>query len=555
MRSGARAALSSLGLILLVAGFAMTIGGFDASALRPAGESSAAQGVIAAIGLLLLLGGWGCEFTAFPTATALGGLIVAAVALLSADGLFVASVVLHQANPDTFDPLHAAAVARLGAALCLVAAALLIGAWIIWRRQRGTGARVYHALSALTVGCGAWVFFVGLELILSAVLLIPKLGDLFDAGFGGEMAVVGLLTLGCAGGGLLLWHGAAALTGAGASRYRPPSPWLLFGIAAAAIGLGALLIQTQTGFQIVPLLYPLGIVVPGAAILALATWMGRRGPALQRTSWRDILLMIGWGMVGAAAIAVVLELAAQQTLLLLRLASQGAFQGVTNGSDFSDAVRNAQDALSDRELLIQALLNVALFAPLIEEFCKGFGVRLLRGVRPTRHQAFLFGVAAGVGFGMVEAYEYSMGAFVYSPYHWWDTLLVRGGSSSLHALASGTVGIAWYYAFSGRRLRALALFGAAVALHGSWNALNVLAAAHVLPGFHALSDQTVERVLEIVCGAISLVLIAVLCRLSAGLAAHDGEPPAAPHVAVAALDAAPAAPYPPPALPGLPGGT
>jgi RsiW-degrading membrane proteinase PrsW (M82 family) len=544
MRSGARAALSSLGLILLVVGLSMTIGGFDASATRPAGESSAAQGIVAAIGLLLLLGGWACAFVSFPTATALGGLIVAAIALLSADGLFVASVVLHQADPGTFDPLHAATVARVGAALCLVAAVLLIGAWIVWRRRRGAGARVYHALSALTVGCGAWVFFVALELIVSAVLLIPKLGDLFDTGFGGEMAVVGLLTLGAAGGGLLLWHGAAALTGAGASRYRPPSPWLLFGLAAGAIGLGALLIQTQTGFQIVPLLYPIGIVVPGAAILALVSWMGRRGPALQRTTWRDMLLMIGWGMVGAAAIAVVLELAAQQTLLLLRLASQGAFQGITNGSDYRDAIQNAQDTLSDRELLIQALLNIALFGPLIEEFCKGFGVRLLRGVRPTRHQAFLFGVAAGVGFGMVEAYEYSLGAFVYSPYHWWDTLLVRGGSSSLHALASGTVGLAWFYAFSGRRLRALALFGAAVALHGSWNALNVLAAAHVLPGFHALSDQTVERVLEVVCCAISLVLITVLCRLSARLAAHDGEPPT-PQVVVASLDAAPSYPTTP----------
>src|SRR5581483_3856408 len=147
---------------------------------------------------------------------------------------------------------------------------------------------------------------------------------------------------------------------------------------AAAIGLGALLIQTQTGFQLVPLLYPIGIVVPGTAILALVTGMGRRGAAVQRTTWRDILLMIGWGMVGAAAIAVVLELAAQQTLLLLRLASQGAFQGVANNSDYRFAVQNAQDALSDRELLIQALLNIALFAPLIEEFCKGFGVRLLR---------------------------------------------------------------------------------------------------------------------------------------------------------------------------------
>jgi RsiW-degrading membrane proteinase PrsW (M82 family) len=193
------------------------------------------------------------------------------------------------------------------------------------------------------------------------------------------------------------------------------------------------------------------------------------------------------------------------------------------------------------------LLTIAVFGPLIEEFSKGFGVRLLRGARPTRHQAFLFGVAAGVGFGMVEAFEYSFAAFAVSPYRWWDTLLLRAGSSSLHALASGTVGIAWYYAFRGRRLRAIGLFLVAYAIHGSWNALNVLAAARVLPGFKSLSDTTVERVLEAVCGVIALLMIAALCAISARLAANDGEPPAAdPSAGLPAYTPLPAAPLPQP---------
>jgi RsiW-degrading membrane proteinase PrsW (M82 family) len=527
MRTGARAALSSLGLILLAVGLSMAIGGLSSSASRPPGDSGSASGIVAVIGLLLLGGGWLAEFVAFPTATALGGLVVAVIALLAADGLYLTAVVLDRASPEGFDPRHAAAVARLGAALCLVIAVALIVAWIIWRRRRGAGARVQHALSAVTVGCGAWVFLSGLEMTLIGVAAIGSLHGVFSTGFRELMLACGLTALSCGGGGVLLWHGASALTGAGSARYRPPVPWLLFGVAALAIGVGALLIQTRTAYQIVPALYPFGIIVPGMALLTLTSWTGRRARSAGRTTWREILLMVGWGMIGAATIAVVLELASQETLLVLRLASQGGFDGISNARDFGDALNNAGDVLSDRELLIQLLLTIAVFGPLIEEFSKGFGVRLLRGARPTRHQAFLFGVAAGVGFGMVEAFEYSFAAFAVSPYRWWDTLLLRAGSSSLHALASGTVGIAWYYAFRGRRLRAIGLFLVAYAIHGSWNALNVLAAARVLPGFKSLSDTTVERVLEAVCGVIALLMIAALCAISARLAANDGEPPAA----------------------------
>ena len=67
-------------------------------------------------------------------------------------------------------------------------------------------------------------------------------------------------------------------------------------------------------------------------------------------------------------------------------------------------------------VLVVLLIVIAVIGPLNEELWKGYGVRLLKRDRPTRYQAFLWGLAAGVGFGMVEANEYSLSAFARSPF-------------------------------------------------------------------------------------------------------------------------------------------
>jgi hypothetical protein len=167
-------------------------------------------------------------------------------------------------------------------------------------------------------------------------------------------------------------------------------------------------------------------------------------------------------------------------------------------------------------------------APLDEEFCKGFGVRLLKRHHPTRYQAFLWGLASGVGFGMVEANAYGAGAFHESPYRWWDGVLLRGAASSLHALTSGMVGIGWYYMFRGSRRRFAGFYLLAVGLHGSWNAMNLLTVARVLPGFERLSDHDLEIVLEVGLGVIALGILLFLWALARSLAREDDAPTDAP---------------------------
>ena len=53
------------------------------------------------------------------------------------------------------------------------------------------------------------------------------------------------------------------------------------------------------------------------------------------------------------------------------------------------------------------IAEVAIFAPVVEEFLKPFGSILRRP--KTRKDAFLFGAAAGIGFAIIETFLYASG--------------------------------------------------------------------------------------------------------------------------------------------------
>ena len=259
-----------------------------------------------------------------------------------------------------------------------------------------------------------------------------------------------------------------------------------------ATAIGGALIQADFAVGFMPPAQAVAVVMPGLALLAFVAVAGDRARAAGRSSWRELLLMAAYGAVGAATIAALINTVVIAGSLFVALTAHGAFDGIGTMRQFQDAIDSASDILGERGLIVPLLVSIALIGPLNEEFWKGFGVRLLRGHHPTRYRAFIWGVASGVGFGAAEVTQYGLAAFHRSPYRWWDVVLVRGAASSMHALASGVVGIGWYYVFAGRRLRGLGLYLVAAGLHGSWNGLNVLTSARVLPPFEG-SPTTIWR--------------------------------------------------------------
>jgi hypothetical protein len=106
-------------------------------------------------------------------------------------------------------------------------------------------------------------------------------------------------------------------------------------------------------------------------------------------------------------------------------------------------------------------------APLVEEAGKGHGVLLLGYRRPTRAQAFVWGVAGGAGFALAEGlFNGALGLQA-----WGATAVMRAAASVMHAMGGGLTGLGWQSLLATRRPgRFFGFYLLAVTLHGLWNA-------------------------------------------------------------------------------------
>jgi RsiW-degrading membrane proteinase PrsW (M82 family) len=111
--------------------------------------------------------------------------------------------------------------------------------------------------------------------------------------------------------------------------------------------------------------------------------------------------------------------------------------------------------------------EVVLVAPFIEELGKGISASVQRP--GTRAEAFMAGVAAGVGFAIVENVLYAVGAALFGG-PWEAIVSARALGAAIHPLASGIVAIGWWEWRSRRDAGLLAKhFLSGVGVHALWN--------------------------------------------------------------------------------------
>jgi hypothetical protein len=207
-----------------------------------------------------------------------------------------------------------------------------------------------------------------------------------------------------------------------------------------------------------------------------------RQAVLGPPSWRRVISAWGWGLSGGALLAMVLEIAAFAGALLVLALFLGTTGQDTQFDQWMTALQDsggvgdgesaALRTMFDNPLIVLAVIAaVGLVVPLIEETAKSLAVVMLRRRLGSPRDGFLYGVAAGAGFGMLENVFYNVSTLD----DWWSTAALRFGTILMHALASGLVGLGWYYALR-RKLwgRALGFGLAAVALHGLWNASQIV---------------------------------------------------------------------------------
>lgn len=388
-------------------------------------------------------------------------------------------------------------------------------ALVRWRRPIGAAYGVLLGLFGLMI------------LSLLAFIIAAASDDNFETEeigvVAGVIAITALAMQFFVPGMILVYHGIRSSIGTRTGSFRPPWAILVGAVFAAIILLGQanMRLESPSAWPM-PFLHTFAAVLPGTAYVALAmrgSWL--RGQLIGGITWRQITL--AWCLaiaVGAMSAGFVNTIGGLGVTIAL-LVHNGAFEGVAvvSGSyleyDVWDVIGDAEFLLTSNEQWIANIIAIAVIPPLGEEFLKGLSVRFMMRGNTTRGQAFALGAAAGAGFGFVEALLYGAGVVADDLGAWWQIMLIRAGSTSLHSLATGLVGVGWWYWSNGdRKARALALYFTAVLLHAIWNGFAVTLDSEIF-WIGTLEDQTLEYVaygFVIVLGALFVTAIPLVAR-------------------------------------------
>ncbi len=333
---------------------------------------------------------------------------------------------------------------------------------------------------------GAAVFLPGLPLVPGFCCIVGALFGDDDLGTRAiSLSIVTLMGVGLVCGGTMLSQGNSALRGKPTKRLRLPQLWSAMGafLLALVIGLGFWEVE-----DVAPLFGPWFIVTAAALPpLVAVVWAAEDRPG--GLTWRRASVAFCAGATVSVLLALVLEILAPYTIfwLLLDLGRpvMRALEGLTNLLAGGEVAR----ALTSPGLLL-ALFELAIVAPLVEEFVKPLVVLpLLRGIE-SRRDVFLLGAVAGAGFAALENMIYAIVGIRY----WGGILLLRAFGAAVHPLGAGLTALAWHgvlqrrnqgfqktpgFSRSGFWFRG---FGLAVGQHALWNGSLVL--------WMALADAT-----------------------------------------------------------------
>jgi RsiW-degrading membrane proteinase PrsW (M82 family) len=315
-------------------------------------------------------------------------------------------------------------------------------------------------------GLLALVFMLASERALTATETLPLAGVMgVSLGFGIPLVV----------------HGMSGWRARPSHPFSPLRVWPMWLAWIILIILGTVVsLMDLSPAMLLPPIHVLTMSMPPLITL----WSA--GKALNGTggSWRQVtaamvsggslglgLSFVGETLIGLALFVIVLAVAL--------VTPGGKEQIIALGNNLQDPTW-VKDLSNLAELLLSppaAVATLGMFAipiPLIEEAFKTLAAGVVaRWVRPHPARAFLWGVAAGAGFALVEnVFNGALGGAE----GWSIGAVARLGATLMHCATGGLVGWGWGQLWTKRRpLRLAGSYVGAVLIHGAWNAITVSA--------------------------------------------------------------------------------
>jgi len=352
---------------------------------------------------------------------------------------------------------------------------------------------------------------------LGGILYVTQLASPDEAVVGGAVGSAALLVAGLGLGGALAWQGRRALRGEVSGPFRLPPLWLLLLLYLPVVVVGQLLITFELWPTLTfPPVHILAASIPSLAVLALA------GRVLQaaRPRWREIILQLNSGAFLSIGLGLLAEIILGAILFfivaLLVALTPGGMVVIDRLIAILEAPALAQnpdilfELITAPPVLVTLAVVVIVLAPMIEELAKLLGVALMSSYRrPSRRQAYLWGLASGAGFALAENLFNTVTALDI----WAVVMLLRLGGTAMHCLGSGLTALGWQHLLVQRRPWKLAgAYGLSVSLHALWN----LAVAGIAGISLVTAGAANDRAIFLGGGAI-LLLLGFLILLALGI--------------------------------------
>ena len=309
-------------------------------------------------------------------------------------------------------------------------------------------------------------------LVLAFAVALPANRISDSQRFTGAVLYLVFALIGVIGGSFGLYHSIRSVFLRKPSKgFSTPTFWLFVAFYVIVIGVGFALHSqglAQSNLPLMAALILLAGLFPALAVLALGNRRLRfpKGAAWP-TSWRRFTFAIVSGGTLGIGVALLLE------LILSAVLVRG--QGVDPIQCLNNPNATACQNPNTYSLL---LIIAAVIAPLVEETVKPLAVIVLIGRVRSAAEAFVLGLACGIGFDLIETSGYISS----SNSDWLNIALERTGAGLLHGLGAAMVALGWYYLThpgKNRVPKAVGCWLYAFAQHALWNGSFFLA---LLPG-------------------------------------------------------------------------
>ena len=339
-----------------------------------------------------------------------------------------------------------------------------------WQPPKPKRDTYLFVMSIVGTVCSSVVLATGLLcaiILLFASIVSPsaRVASTTVAGqrFSGVVLLTALTLAGLGGGSFSLYHSIRSLMKKRSGEFKLPWFWIFLSLYIILIAVG---LTTRGSTQIVAnttlgtSLIGLAGLLPALTILALGV---RRvhypREARWPTTWRRMTVALVSGATSAILFAMIFE------LILDFIVMTGLHVTSFNMSD-----PNAP-APTHGNVLLYMFLLVSVIAPLVEEGVKPLAVIALIGRLNSAAEAFMLGLACGIGFDLIETSGYiSMGYRT-----WVDVAIERSSAGLLHGFGAGMVALGWYFLTHKKSLaRRRILIGLgciiyAILQHAIWN--------------------------------------------------------------------------------------